>query len=128
MTIEQDIAPADVKPVVQDDAWPAWNQRQTRLRELEAGLRRDAAAPGLVFERACLLAETEIADEARNAYLELLTLEPAHLAGLNNLGDTSARDRLSHRRENGLQPGRRDPSDDAMSRANLANVLVERES
>ncbi len=40
----------------------------------------------LHFDRACLLAETGDTEEAKRAYLDVLSRAPAHVGALNNLG------------------------------------------
>jgi glutamate/tyrosine decarboxylase-like PLP-dependent enzyme len=84
-----------------------------------------AASTSLRFERACLLAETGRTAEARDAYIDVISREPAHREALNNLGT------LLH--ETGYRTAARTAyaeavsrhPDDPMSLVNLANVLVE---
>jgi tetratricopeptide (TPR) repeat protein len=106
--------------------WAPRRLRESRLRELDAKIAAVAsAAIPLRFERACLLAEVGRTTDARDAYIELLSLEPSHRAALNNLGT------LLH--ETGYRTAARTAytqavakhPDDPMSQVNLANVLVE---
>jgi hypothetical protein len=100
--------------------------KESRLSELES-LIASGAAGGLAlrFERACLLAETGDFAGARDAYIDLLSRDPSHLAALNNLGTllyeagyrTAARTAYREAAE-------RHPAD-AMSRVNLGNALQE---
>jgi glutamate/tyrosine decarboxylase-like PLP-dependent enzyme len=94
--------------------------REERLQQLEG-----CASIPLQFERACLLTELGKTQEARDAYIGLLSREPSHCAALNNLGTllhesgfrTAARTAYS-------EAVARHPND-AMSRVNLGNVLRE---
>jgi aromatic-L-amino-acid/L-tryptophan decarboxylase len=84
-----------------------------------------AASTSVRFERACLLAETGRTPEARDAYIDVISREPAHREALNNLGtllhETGYRTaaRTSYAEAVNRHPG------DPMSLVNLANVLVE---
>jgi glutamate/tyrosine decarboxylase-like PLP-dependent enzyme len=105
--------------------WEPRRLRDFRLRQLEAQIASDSAAIPPRFERACLLAETGRTAEARDAYLDVLSRDPAHRAALNNLGT------LLH--ETGYRTAARTAyaqavathADDPMSHVNLANVMRE---
>jgi tetratricopeptide (TPR) repeat protein len=103
----------------------ARNLRERRLRELEAQLTSDSGAISPRFERACLLAGAGRTDEAKGAYLEVLSREPSHRLALNNLGtllhETGYRTaaRIAYAEAVARHPG------DPMSHVNLANVLRE---
>ena len=67
--------------------WGPALQRKEALCEVEARLKRETRDPSdLRFERACLLAEMGQNEEAKQAYLDVLTRSPAHVGALNNLG------------------------------------------
>ena len=105
--------------------WAPRRLRESRLKELEAQIATNSAAVPLRFERACLLAEVGRTTDARDAYIELLSMEPSHRAALNNLGtllhETGYRTaaRTAYAQAVAKHPG------DPMSQVNLANVLVE---
>jgi glutamate/tyrosine decarboxylase-like PLP-dependent enzyme len=105
--------------------WQPRKRRESRLRELEAQIASGAAAIPLRFERACLLAEVGRTADARDAYLQVLSREPAHRAALNNLGrllyETGFRTaaRTAYTEAVARHPG------DPLSHLNLANALRE---
>jgi glutamate/tyrosine decarboxylase-like PLP-dependent enzyme len=105
--------------------WAPRRLRESRLLELEVQIAADSSAIPLRFERACLLAEVGRTTDARDAYIELLSLEPSHRAALNNLGTLlhqtgyRAAARTAYAQAVAKHP------DDPMSQVNLANVLVE---
>jgi len=99
--------------------------RESALRDLSGRIASNPDSVSLRFELAGLLAETGRTLEARNAYLELLAIEPSHRLALNNLGTllhaagyrTAAR--TAYAEAVARHPG------DPMSRVNLGNVLYE---
>jgi glutamate/tyrosine decarboxylase-like PLP-dependent enzyme len=105
--------------------WAPRKLKEARLLELEAQTATDTDGIPLRFERACLLAEIGRTTEARDAYIELLALDPSHRAALNNLGTllhgtgfrTAARTAYA-------QAVAKHP-DDPMGHVNLANTMVE---
>jgi aromatic-L-amino-acid decarboxylase len=109
----------------ESEGWEPRRIREARLRELEEQIANEPEAIPARFERACLLAETGRTGDARQAYLHLLSREPAHRLALNNLGtllhDTGYRTaaRTAYAEVVALHP------EDPMSRVNLANVLRE---
>lgn len=67
-------------------SWAPALLRREALHDVESKL---ASAPGsvaLLFERACLLNEMGRNEDAKQAYLDVLTRSPAHVGALNNLG------------------------------------------
>ena len=108
-----------------DKVWEPRKLRESRLAEVESQIASDSAAIPLRFERACLLAELGRTAEARDAYIDVLSRDPAHLAALNNLGtllyETGFRTaaRTAYAEAVAKHPA------DPMSRVNLANVLRE---
>lgn len=105
--------------------WPADHPREVALRNLRARIASDPDAVSLRFELACSLDRMGRTLEARNAYIEVLTRDPAHRLALNNLGAllfgtgyrTAARTAYA-------EAVARHP-DDPMSQVNLGNVLFE---
>jgi glutamate/tyrosine decarboxylase-like PLP-dependent enzyme len=107
------------------ESWMRRNLKESRLQELEVEIAEDSASIPLRFERACLLAEIGRSDNAREAYIDVLSREASHRGALNNLGTllhetgyrTAARTAF-------IQAVSQHP-DDPMSRVNLANALRE---
>jgi aromatic-L-amino-acid/L-tryptophan decarboxylase len=108
-----------------DGDWPPQRAREEALRDIEVCMAADPASVDLRFERAGLLAELGRPLEARNAYIELLTRDPAHRLALNNLGTllyatgyrTAARTAYA-------EAVARHPND-PMGHVNLGNILHE---
>jgi glutamate/tyrosine decarboxylase-like PLP-dependent enzyme len=102
--------------------------RESRLAELEIQLASGSQDISLLFERACLLAEIGRTTEARDAYVEILRLDPSHCATLNNLGT------LLH--ETGFRTAARTVyaqavakhPNDVMSRVNFGNALLQNDA
>jgi glutathione synthase/RimK-type ligase-like ATP-grasp enzyme len=61
-------------------------ERKEALREVEARLTLESGSIPLLFERACLLSEMGRNEDAKQAYLDVLTRCPSHVGALNNLG------------------------------------------
>src|ERR1035437_1338025 len=66
--------------------WQPRLEREAALRTLEVSLAEKPDAIALQFERACLLTALGRIDEAKQAYLQILSSDPVHLDTLNNLG------------------------------------------
>ncbi len=67
----------------------SWGPAQLRLQalcEVEAQLKLDPESIALRFDRACLLNEMGRTEDAKRAYLDVLTRCPEHVGALNNLG------------------------------------------
>jgi tetratricopeptide (TPR) repeat protein len=60
--------------------------RKEALCEVEARIKLDKESIDLRFERACLLNELGRIEDAKQAYLDVLTRCPEHVGALNNLG------------------------------------------
>jgi len=108
-----------------DADWPPRRAREAALDALDGRIAGDPANVSLRFERAGLLAEMGSTVEARNAYIDVLTRDPAHRLALNNLGTllhatgyrTAAR--TAYAEAVARHPG------DPMGHVNLGNVLYE---
>lgn len=70
----------------QSNAWQPHHLREVAIHALEKRLEHDPDNVALLFERACLLAESGKFNAAKTAYIQILMLDPAHLGALNNLG------------------------------------------
>jgi len=66
--------------------WRPALQRKEAMREVEARIKLDPESIALRFERACLLNEMGQNEDAKQAYLDVLTRCPTHAGALNNLG------------------------------------------
>ena len=66
--------------------WQPQHLREVAIRALEGRLASDPDNVALLFERACLLAESGKFNAAKTAYIKLLMLDSTHLGALNNLG------------------------------------------
>jgi hypothetical protein len=67
-------------------SWMPALRRKEALREVETRLEREPDRVDLLFNRACLMAETADTEGAKRAYLDVLARSPAHVEALNNLG------------------------------------------
>ena len=105
--------------------WQPALARKEALCEVEARIKLDPESIALRFERACLLNEIGHADDAKQAYLDVLTRCPAHAGALNNLGTllyltgyrTAARSAYTEAIR--LHP------DQPMAHVNLGNLFLE---
>jgi len=105
--------------------WPPRRAREAALRDLDARMSADPGSVTLRFERACLLAEMGRSAEARDAYIDVLTRDPAHRLALNNLGTLlHATGYRSAARTAYAEAVARHPFD-PMSLVNLGNMLHE---
>ena len=99
--------------------------RKEALCEVEARIKLDPELVALRFERACLLNEMGQNEDAKQAYLDVLTRCPGHVGALNNLGTllyftgyrTAARSAYTEAiRQHPNQP---------MAHVNLGNLFLE---
>lgn len=66
--------------------WGPAEKRKQALANLDTKLAANPDSLELRFERACVLNELGRTDEAKQAYLDVLTRCPSHVGALNNLG------------------------------------------
>ena len=100
-------------------------ERKEALRDVEARLALESGSIPLLFERACLLSEMGRNEDAKQAYLDVLTRCPSHVGALNNLGTllyftgyrTAARSAYTEAIR--LHPGQ------PMAHVNLGNLFLE---
>ncbi len=105
--------------------WRPAELRKQALCEVEAQLKLDPESIALRFDRACLLNEMGRTEDAKQAYLDVLTRCPAHVGALNNLGTllyftgyrTAARSAYTEAIR--LHPGQ------PMAHVNLGNLFLE---
>ena len=105
--------------------WRPALMRKEALCEVEARIKLDPELVALRFERACLLNEMGQNEDAKQAYLDVLTRCPGHVGALNNLGTllyfsgyrTAARSAYTEAiRQHPNQP---------MAHVNLGNLFLE---
>jgi glutamate/tyrosine decarboxylase-like PLP-dependent enzyme len=123
--IEQRAAGSRQSQPPEASSWKPRQQKESRLAELDAQIAADPAAIPLRFERACLLAETGRAMDARDAYLDLLSRDPAHRDSLNNLGSLLHEAGYRTAAETAYAQAVAKHPRDPMGHVNLANVLRE---
>jgi tetratricopeptide (TPR) repeat protein len=105
--------------------WRPALARREALCEVDARIKLDPESIALRFERACLLNEMGQNEDAKQAYLDVLTRCPGHVAALNNLGTllyftgyrTAARSAYTEAIR--LHP------DQPMAHVNLGNLFLE---
>jgi hypothetical protein len=105
--------------------WRPALARKEALCEVDARIKLDPESIALRFERACLLNEMGRNEDAKLAYLDVLTRCPGHVAALNNLGTllyftgyrTAARSAYTEAIR--LHP------DQPMAHVNLGNLFLE---
>jgi tetratricopeptide (TPR) repeat protein len=106
-------------------SWRPALARKEALCEVEARIKLDPESIDLRFERACLLNEMGRIEDAKQAYLDVLTRSPEHVGALNNLGTllyftgyrTAARSAYTEAIR--LHP------DQPMAHVNLGNLFLE---
>lgn len=105
--------------------WRPAQLRRQALCEVEAQLKLDPESVALRFDRGCLLNELGRTEDAKLAYLDVLTRCPEHVGALNNLGTllyftgyrTAARSAYTEAIR--LHP------DEPMAHVNLGNIFLE---
>lgn len=106
-------------------SWEPAQKRKQALADLDAKLALNPDSIELRFERACLLNELGQIEDAKQAYLDVLTRCPSHVGTLNNLGTllyftgyrTAARSAYTEAIR--LHPN------EPMAHVNLANMFLE---
>ncbi len=105
--------------------WRPALQRKEALCELEARLKLDPASIALRFERACLFHEMGQMEEAKQAYLDVLTRSPAHVGALNNLGTLLYFTGYRTAARSAYTEAIRQHPDQPMAHVNLGNLFLE---
>lgn len=105
--------------------WRPAQLRRQALCEVEAQLKLDPESIALRFDRACLLNEMGRTEDAKQAYLDVLTRSPGHVGALNNLGTllyfTGYRTAARSAYTEAIRLHPREP----MARVNLGNMFLE---
>ncbi|MGA7290167.1 MAG: pyridoxal-dependent decarboxylase [Terriglobales bacterium] len=99
---------------------------QSQLQTVEKQLASHSGpVPLLLFLRAKILEQMGRSLEARNAYIELLALDPSHVGALNSLGKLLFADGEKIEAQRLYAEAVAKHPDDAMSQSNLANLLMQ---
>jgi hypothetical protein len=99
--------------------------RKDALREVDARLALDPESVALRFDRACLLNEMGQPEEAKQAYLDVLTRCPAHVGALNNLGTLLYFTGYRTAARSAYTEAIRQHPDQPMAHVNLGNLFLE---
>ena len=98
---------------------------EAELQRVEKQLVSDPNSIDLRFRRAFLLSDLGRLEDARNDYMKVLEREPRHLAALNNLGNVLVATRHRKAARIAYSEAVKSYPNDAMSRVNLGNLLLE---
>jgi tetratricopeptide (TPR) repeat protein len=107
---------------------PSWRPamlRKDALCEVEAQLKLDPESVALRFDRACLLNEMGRTEDAKRAYLEVLTRCPSHVGALNNLGTLLYFTGYRTAARSAYTEAIRQHPDQPMAHVNLGNLFLE---
>lgn len=99
--------------------------RKEVLRDVEARLASAPDSIALLFERACLLNEMGQTEDAKQAYLGVLTRCPAHVGALNNLGTLLYFTGYRTAARSAYTEAIRQHPDQPMAHVNLGNLFLE---
>jgi hypothetical protein len=105
--------------------WRPALQRKEALCEVEARIKLDPESVALRFERACLLNEMGQNEAAKQAYLDVLTRCPEHVAALNNLGTLLYFTGYRTAARSAYAEAIRQHPDQPMAHVNLGNLFLE---
>ncbi len=105
--------------------WRPALQRKEALCEVEARIKLNPESIALRFERACLLNEMGQNEDAKQAYLDVLTRCPAHVGALNNLGTLLYLTGYRTAARSAYSEAIRQHPDQPMAHVNLGNLFLE---
>jgi len=105
--------------------WRPAELRKDALCEVEARLAQDPGAIELRFDRACLLNEMGRIEEAKQAYLDVLTRCPSHVGALNNLGTLLYLTGYRTAARSAYSEAIRQHPEEPMAHVNLGNLFLE---
>ena len=105
--------------------WQPASLRKEALCEVDARIKLDRDSVGLRFERACLLSEMGRIEDAKQAYLDVLSRSPAHLGALNNLGTLLYLTGYRTAARSAYAEAIRQHPDQPMGHVNLGNLFLE---
>jgi tetratricopeptide (TPR) repeat protein len=106
-------------------SWRPALRRVEALREVEARLALDPGSIALRFDRACLLNEMGQTEDAKQAYLDVLTRSPGHVGALNNLGTLLYFTGYRTAARSAYTEAIRQHPDEPMAHVNLGNLYLE---
>src|SRR3984885_5510744 len=105
--------------------WQPAVLRKEALCEVEARIKLDHESIALRFERACLLNEMGRIEDAKLAYLDVLTRCPGHVGALNNLGTLLYFTGYRTAARSAYTEAIRQHPDQPMAHVNLGNLFLE---
>ncbi|MGP0073636.1 MAG: tetratricopeptide repeat protein [Bryobacteraceae bacterium] len=105
--------------------WRPAALRKDALREVDARLALDPDSIALRFDRACLLNEMGQIEDAKQAYLDVLTRSPSHVGALNNLGTLLYFTGYRTAARSAYTEAIRQHPDQPMAHVNLGNLFLE---
>jgi hypothetical protein len=105
--------------------WQPAVLRKEALCEVEARIKLDHESIALRFERACLLNEMGRIEDAKQAYLDVLTRRPGHVGALNNLGTLLYFTGYRAAARSAYAEAIRQHPDQPMAHVNLGNLFLE---
>ncbi|HTV37874.1 MAG TPA: tetratricopeptide repeat protein [Xanthobacteraceae bacterium] len=100
------------------------NWRKARVEQLDSLLEREPGAVEARCERAALLRELNMFEEAKRDYLELLRRKPADAGVLNDFGTLALKAGYRSAARSLFEEAVRHHPDNPMARVNLANLLL----
>jgi tetratricopeptide (TPR) repeat protein len=103
---------------------PSANKRNVRIRELDRVLERTPEALEARYERASLLREQGLFEEAKSEYLELLRRKPGDFGALNDFGTLALKTGYTDAARSLFSEAVRHHPDNPAGRVNLANLLL----
>jgi tetratricopeptide (TPR) repeat protein len=106
-------------------SWRPASQRKEALCAAEAQIKLDPESIGPRFERACLLNEMGRNEDAKLAYLDVLTRCPGHVGALNNLGTLLYLTGYRTAARSAYTEAIRQHPDKPMAHVNLGNLFLE---
>jgi len=105
--------------------WAPRRARETALARVEERLAADPDCVELCFARAFLLSALGRTEEARLAYVKVLSLAPAHFAALNNLGTLLYEGGSRSAARNAFADAAARHPENPIAHVNLATLLLE---
>ncbi|HEX5227750.1 MAG TPA: tetratricopeptide repeat protein [Bryobacteraceae bacterium] len=107
---------------------PNWRPAEIRkdaLSDVEARIAQDPDSVALRFDRACLLNEMGRMEDAKQAYLGVLTRCPSHVGALNNLGTLLYMTGYRTAARSAYTEAIRQHPGEPMAHVNLGNLFLE---
>jgi len=105
--------------------WQPRLDREAALKVIESSLAENPDDVAIQFEHACLLTSVGRIEEAKQAYLKILSGDPTHLGTLNNLGALLNNTGYRSAARTVYRQAVTHHADDPTAHVNLANLLLE---